>query len=286
MITGADGQLGQALAQVTPKREHVIFASKRDLDITDGRAVAAFFDKHRPEVVIHTAGYTQVDRAETEPENAFRINATAVELLSGHCKTTGTALVHLSTDYVFDGRAKSPYTETDEPNPQTAYGRSKLAGEKAILQSGLEAFAIIRTAWLYSPFGHNFYNTMLALAAAGKPVSVVDDQTGSPTYAGHLAEALFAVAAQLTPENSGLYHYTHTGSTTWYGFARVIFRAYGKKVSLSPVSSGHFSSPQARATRPGYSVLDSQKIQKNFGLEIPTWREGFSACAAQKNTAP
>jgi len=278
LVTGAEGQLGKCLKILVGKSANIIFAGKKELDITDANAVYSFFNNHLPQIVINTAAYTQVDGAESNRELAFLVNAEAVKNLAETCKIFGSKLIHISTDYVFDGKAKLPYKETDIPNPITQYGKSKLAGEKQIIQSSLKEYAIIRTSWLYSNFGHNFYKTMLQLAKIKKEISVVDDQQGCPTYAVDLANALLDIATKLTKENSGIYHFCNTGATTWYGFAIAIFEKKQIAIGVHPIATASF--PTA-AKRPAYSVLDSQKLQEVFHLNIPSWEEGLSECISE-----
>lgn len=275
LVTGAGGQLGQCLQKLVGKSTNVLFAEKKDLDITDVNAVHSFFKKHQPQIVINTAAYTQVDAAESNAELAFLINADAVKNLAETCKIFGSKLIHISTDYVFDGSAKASYKETDFPNPITLYGKSKLTGEKQIIQSALKEYAIVRTSWLYSNFGHNFYKTMLRLAQTKNELSVVNDQQGCPTYAADLAKVLLQVATKLTKENSGIYHFCNAGATTWYDFALAIFEKKQVTIKVNPIATASFPT---EAKRPAYSVLDSRKVQETFRLGIPTWEEGLSEC--------
>ncbi len=279
LVTGADGQLGLAIKKVVGDNLKVVFVAKRDLDITDIDALETMFVKLAPEVVINTAAYTQVDVAESNAEPAYAINAEAVKKLAETCKKFRCKLLHISTDYVFDGSAKAPYKETETTNPITLYGKSKLAGEVFILESGLTDFAIVRTSWLYSNFGHNFYKTMLRLAATKTEISVVEDQQGSPTYVVHLAEALIKIVEKLSSENSGIYHYSNRGATSWYGFAKAIFEGKQLPVKVLPIPTAAF--PTA-AKRPAYSVLDSQKLQDTFQIAIPTWQEGLQECISEE----
>lgn len=272
LITGAEGQLGQAFKNIVNQETTVFYANKSTFDITDKMQMETVFKKLKPSVLINTAAYTQVDAAETNKELSFAINADAVKNLSELCKKYNCALIHLSTDYVFDGSQISPYKETDNTNPVTVYGKSKRAGEQALLDSGLSQFAIIRTSWLYSEFGHNFYKTMLRLAENNKELKVVNDQLGCPTNASELAKALLLVASKLTPENSGVYHYCNGGETTWYGFARAIFEKHKLPVILQALASNEFPTV---AKRPEYSVLDSSKIKSVFDLEILEWKEAL-----------
>ncbi len=268
IVTGGEGQLAQALQQVRSENDQYIFADKNQLDITNREALEVFFEQHRPEVVINTAAYTQVDAAESYPEMAFLVNEIAVKNLIAVCEKHGCKLIHVSTDYVFDGTATQPYKETHATNPVTVYGKSKKAGEEALLNSTLQSYAIVRTSWLYSPFGHNFYKTMLRLAHTKKELSIVNDQIGSPTSALHLAEALLIIAHALQPENAGVYHYCNGGETTWFGFAKAIFEKHNLQLDVKPVTSGEY--PTA-ARRPAYSVLDTEKIKNTFSLEIAHW---------------
>lgn len=269
-ITGSEGQLGLSFRKVAPKNSQILFVSKEALDITDPQQVRLFFDKHQPEVLINTAAYTQVDLAESQTKQAFLINRDAVKILAENCLRYTCKLVHFSTDYVFDGKQKSPYKETDTTQPTTVYGRSKRAGEKALINSGIPNYLIIRTSWLYSEFGNNFFKTMYGLAQEREELRVVNDQTGCPTYAPDLAAAVLRLLPQLQANNSGIYHYCLSGETTWYEFATAIFKENYLQVKTLPITSKEYPTP---ATRPTYSVLDTQKIVRTFGLTIPSWRE-------------
>jgi dTDP-4-dehydrorhamnose reductase len=272
LITGAEGQLGQAFKNIVNRETTVFYANKSTFDITDKMQMETVFKKLKPSVLINTAAYTQVDAAQTNKELSFAINADAVKNISELCKKYNCALIHLSTDYVFDGTHTSPYKETNTTNPVTVYGKSKRAGEQTILDSGLSQFAIIRTSWLYSEFGHNFYKTMLRLAENNIELKVVNDQRGCPTNASELAKALLLVASKLSQKNSGVYHYCNGGETTWYGFARAIFEKHKLPVILQAVASNEFPTV---AKRPEYSVLDSSKIKSVFDLEILEWKEAL-----------
>lgn len=269
LVTGANGQLGQALKKNAKSPNSLHFTDSSSFNITNKTQMKAVFEKVQPKVIINTAAYTQVDKAETETDQAFHINSDAVKNLSELCGKYKCALIHLSTDYVFDGKQTTPYKETDTTNPITVYGKSKRAGEQAIFDSGLKNFAIIRTSWLYSEFGQNFYKTMLRLAESHSEIKVVNDQRGCPTNANELAKALLEVALKINSENSGVYHYSNEGETTWFGFAKAIFHKYNYAVNVHPVSTSEFPT---KAQRPAYSVLDTTKIKKTFNLEIPTWR--------------
>ncbi|HLU51454.1 MAG TPA: dTDP-4-dehydrorhamnose reductase [Flavobacteriaceae bacterium] len=270
VITGAGGQLALSFEKIVGSSSDFLFLSKDQLDITDKNAVALFFKENTPKILINTAGYTQVDKAEIESEKAFRINAEGVKNLAESCVEHGCKLIHFSTDYVFDGKANTPYKESDHPNPQTVYGQSKWAGEQAILESGLQEFAIIRTSWLYSEYGHNFYKTMLRLGETHTSLKVVNDQQGCPSYAPDLAQTVLEILPKLNTLTSGIYHFCNHGSTTWYDFVKAIFEEKNIKIDITPIATKDY--PTA-AQRPLYSVLDTRKIIRTFGIQIPDWRD-------------
>ncbi len=278
LVTGGEGQLARAIQKAAADNPKIVLVSRKDLDITDREAMHSYLKKHTPEVLINTAAYTQVDAAESNGDMAYDINAEAVKNIAEACKEHNCKLIHISTDYIFDGNAKTPYKESQKTNPITLYGKSKLAGENYIFESGLTDFAIVRTSWLYSNFGHNFYKTMLRLVTSKTEISVVDDQLGSPTYAVHLAEALLTIAGKLSSENAGVYHYSNTGETSWFGFAKAIFE--GKQLPVTVLSIPTTAFPTA-AKRPTYSVMDSQKLQDTFHIKIPTWQQGLKTCISE-----
>jgi dTDP-4-dehydrorhamnose reductase len=267
IVTGAEGQLAQALQNQQFDAE-VLFLNKTEFDLSDFDQMEAVFVKYKPTLIINTAAYTKVDDAETNLKTATTVNATGVGLLAALCSVYNSKLIHISTDYVFDGEKGSPYVEEDKTNPQTVYGYSKLAGENMILNADLPVYSIIRTSWLYSQYGHNFYKTMLRLAETKKELNVVNDQTGCPTNANDLAQAIAKIVPQLNEKNSGIYHFSNAGATTWYGFAQAIFKKHHIDIKVNPVTSEQF--PTA-AKRPRYSVLDFSKIKTTFGLEIEDW---------------
>ena len=271
IVTGAEGQLAQALKNQKFDAE-VLFLSKADFDLSDFDQMDLVFNKYRPTLLINTAAYTQVDEAEKNQEAATAINTTGVGYLASLCYAHDCKLIHISTDYVFDGEKKSPYLEEDIPNPKTVYGWTKYFGEKMIISSQLPVFAIIRTSWLYSQYGNNFYKSMLRLAETKNELQVVDDQTGCPTNANDLAEALVKISTQLNPENTGIYHFSNSGAATWYDFAQAIFKKHHKNIIVKPVTSEQF--PTA-AKRPRYSVLDHSKIESTFSLNIRSWQEAL-----------
>ena len=263
-VTGKQGQLGRALQQVLP---HALFTDRTMVDITNPDAVARFVDTHEITTIINCAAYTAVDQAETDQESAYLINQYGPKYLA----KTGAALIHISTDYVFDGKHSCPYKTTDKAAPRSIYGKSKYAGEQEVLHHASTG-VVMRTAWLYAPWGHNFVNTMLRLGRERKQISVVCDQLGSPTYACDVAEAIVTVREQLQPEHAGIYHYTNSGYGSWFEFAQTIMYEASLSCQVMPLTSMQY--PTA-APRPAYSVLDSTKIAAEFGLMIPRWKDGL-----------
>ncbi len=277
LITGANGQLGRECRQLesTFSQHTFFFTDVEELDICDESAVYQRMDELRPDVVINGAAYTAVDKAESEPELAFRINAEAVGYLAGACKKYAAFLIHVSTDYVFDGSSKTPYKPNDPASPVSVYAASKRAGEEGVLLAGGPAL-IVRTSWLYSSFGHNFVKTMLRLGREKGEVRVVNDQLGSPTYAADLARALLTALPRLSGiEGVAIHHYANTGKISWYDFAREIFKQSNIPCKVVPVSSAEFPTP---VKRPAYSVLDTTSFSQTFDLSIPDWKTALQSC--------
>lgn len=271
LVTGATGQLGQAMQDIhgTYSSLDFIFADRGTLDITNEEWLSHYLDVHQPDVIINTAAYTAVDKAENDKEAAFLVNEKGVAHIALACKARNIQLLHISTDYVFDGTATAPYQETDPVNPQTVYGKSKLAGERMLQEISPAEYYIIRTSWLYSKNGHNFYNTMLRLAREGKEISVVDDQWGSPTLASDLAQVLIHIVLTGNASNNGIYHYSGEGECTWYAFAKAILeKYYPNGYILKPVNTDQYPTD---ASRPVYSVLNKRTIKQAFNLEISDW---------------
>lgn len=268
LVTGADGQLGQCLKQVasTYPQYVFLFENRASLDITRKEKVQDFFSEHRPDFCINTAAYTAVDKAETEPETARKINVEGVKNLVSTCLLHHTVLVQISTDYVFDGKQNTPYKETDPPNPINVYGQTKWEAEQWITQH-LKKFYIVRASWLYSPYRNNFVKTMLRLAREKSEIKVVNDQVGTPTHGVLLADTLLKIINAAIPY--GCYHYGHQGQTTWWGFAHEVLQNQEKKVKLTPVLTSEFSAP---APRPLYSVLDHSLLQKHLTFDNPDWQ--------------
>lgn len=279
LVTGASGQLGSEIKAASGHYSgyEFIFTDTDNLDITDAEVVNDFIVKNQPDWIINCAAYNFVDKAETDSENAFRINASAVKNLAESIRGTETRLIHVSTDYVFDGSSNTPYNENSEVNPQSVYGKSKLEGEKfALLHNGT---MVIRTSWLYSSVGNNFVKTMLRLGKEKESVNVVFDQAGTPTYAADLAEAILYIVSRVIRNQiafvAGTYHYSNEGVCSWYDFATEIFLEAGLKCKVNPILSKDFSST---VKRPFYSVLDKTKIKEDYGLEIPHWRSSLKKC--------
>lgn len=280
VVTGSSGQLGmefQLLTLLYPDFQFH-FYSKSEWDIEDGLKAEEVFQNLAPYCLINCAAYTQVEKAEDEPELAYRINGDACETLALACNKHNVLLVHISTDYVFDGSQKTPYSETSATHPLNVYGKSKRMGEEKI-ELHAERFIILRTSWLYSTFGNNFFKTMLRLSAEKEELRVVSDQFSSPTYARFLAHDLLTWLEKISSEEisfqSGIYHYAQTGETSWCGFAREIMANAGLSIPVHAVRSSDFPT---KAIRPSYSTLQTTKFTSASGIDIPSWREGVVSC--------
>ena len=277
LVTGANGQLGNELRVIAPEYAgfKFLFVTKEELAIENNEAVSNYFTVHHINYCINCAAYTAVDKAEVEKENAFLINATAVGNLAEVCKKQNVQLIHVSTDYVFDGTSKQPYKETDKTNPVSIYGKSKLQGEEWALQNNPSCI-IIRTSWLYASFKNNFVKTMLRLMKEKESINIVSDQFGCPTYAADLAAAIMQIiTSNKSNKNPGIYHYTNAGITNWYEFAVAIKKTTGSTCIVNPISTAEY--PTA-AKRPAYSVLDTTRITSTFGLTIPAWEDSLQKC--------
>jgi len=286
LVTGAKGQLGQSIGFIANKYPNIqfVYTDFQEMDITNIENCQAVFAKHQPHFCINTAAYTAVDKAESESDKAHLINAVGPENLAKVCKEFDTILVHISTDFIFDGTSKVPYLETDIPNPKSIYGQTKLDGELAI-QKNWEKYFIVRTSWVYSQFANNFMKTMLRLASERDSLSVVNDQIGTPTYAVDLAEVLLKIIqschAQLvsaSPINFGVYNFSNEGDCSWYDFAAAIFHQKGILIDLQPIPTSAYPTP---AKRPSYSVLDKSKIKNTFNLKINDWKTSLQSCLNQ-----
>jgi dTDP-4-dehydrorhamnose reductase len=282
LVTGANGQLGQELQQLAPSfpQYDFIFLSKEELPIHDAKLVNSFFAKNNLSYLVNCAAYTAVDKAESEKELAYLMNAEAVGILAKACREHNTSFIHISTDYVFDGSATTPYKEDATPNPQSVYGASKLEGEKQAMQANPSS-VIIRTSWVYSSFGKNFVKTMLKLMSEREVLNVVSDQVGSPTYAADLAEAIMGIVRH-DQSQGGVYHYSNDGIISWYDFAVAIKELSGNTCKVNPIPSSQYPTP---AKRPAYSVFDKTKISGEFGIVLKDWKKSLEVCI-QKLSEP
>ena len=273
LVVGANGQLGNELKLLL--QEKAVYVDKDELDITNKQAVVDFCAQHSFEAIINCAAYTAVDKAESDEKLAELINVDGPR----HLAESGVPMIHISTDYVFDGTNCKPYVEEDKPNPQTVYGRTKLAGEKAVLETA-ETALVIRTAWLYSTFGHNFVKTMRQLGQDRDCLNVVFDQVGTPTYAADLAQAIVDILPQIKKGMKGLYHFSNEGVCSWYDFALAIMAQSDLKCQVLPIESKDYPTP---AKRPSYSVLNKAKIKHDFGIKINNWAVSLAECVEKLN---
>jgi dTDP-4-dehydrorhamnose reductase len=276
LITGSNGQLGQALHAILG--DEGIYVDRDALDICDLAQVEGFLEKHQPKFLLNCAAYTAVDRAEGDEEQARLVNTVGPENLAKACARFDISLIHVSTDYVFDGTNYRPYNEDEPTNPQSVYGVTKLAGEQAVLREA-KTVAIVRTAWLYSTTGNNFVRTMQRLGRERGALNVVADQIGSPTYAPDLAQALLAVAQKLTPGTKEVFHFTNEGVASWYDFAVAIMALSQIDCTVTPIPSSAYPTP---AKRPFYSVLNKAKIKEFSGITIRHWREALVDCLSNE----
>jgi dTDP-4-dehydrorhamnose reductase len=282
IVTGKNGQLGWELEQLSAKYLHsfrFLFTDKKELDLGTPASIPSFFEKQPPAYFINCAAYTAVDKAETDQETAFTINAESVGVIAQQCRQHGCTLITISTDYVFDGKADEPYQPATETNPVNYYGYTKWIGEKLALENN-EHTLVIRTSWVYSEHGNNFVKTMLRLMKERKEVKVVSDQVGSPTSATDLAEAIMQII--LSQENGnrkyGIYHYTNEGVLSWYDFALAIRTISGSACEILPQPSSAYPTP---AKRPAYSVMDTSAIVRDFGVSLPNWEKSLAKCLAK-----
>ena len=280
LVTGANGQVGKELKDLSDSFQQFdfVFLSRADMPINHFELVRNFFISLKPSYCINCAAYTAVDRAEEEKEKAFQVNAEAAGVLAAICKKHATKLIHISTDYVFNGNASVPYTEDSPADPKSVYGASKLEGEKQALALNPEVI-IIRSSWLYSSYGKNFVKTMMRLMQERNEISVVDDQVGSPTYAADLAELILQIITNSELESSnwvpGIYHFSNEGIINWYEFGKAIKEITDSSCVIKPISTKEY--PTA-AKRPAYSVLDKSKIQKTFNLQLKDWKTSLKSC--------
>jgi dTDP-4-dehydrorhamnose reductase len=278
LVIGADGQLGKCLSSICERLDGmVLFTSRKDLDITDRDSIKNNIENFQPTHIVNCAAYTAVDKAEEEEKLAFDINEKGVKNIILESESLQSKIIHISTDYVFDGDAKSPYKETDKINPQSVYGRSKAAGEAQLATLASDRSIIIRTSWLYSEFGHNFLKTMLRLGAERDSLNVVDDQKGIPTYAKDLAAAIIKLI-NLNPslgKQPLLLHFSNSGESNWFEFAREIMHLSHKECEIMPIPTSSF--PTA-AKRPAYSVLDCSKFEDLLAYRFRPWQAAVKEC--------
>lgn len=282
LVTGSKGQLGTELHLMMPEypQHQFTFTDYTDLDITNAGAVQSFLAAHHFEYIINCAAYTAVDKAESDMENAFRLNAEAVGVLAKAAQEHGTRLIHISTDFVFDGRKHTPYLEEDAPLPLNIYGKSKWRGEEICLEEN-PASLILRTSWLYSPFGNNFVKTMQRLGSERKELGVISDQIGTPTYAFDLARCILQIIAQPEKQAGGIYHYSNEGVCSWYDFAVAVMDMSGLKCTVKPLETSEYPTP---AKRGHYTVLNKKKIKQTFGITIPHWHHSLRECIHRMKT--
>jgi len=272
LVTGANGQLGQCLRAISLTEPTIkfTFVNSKELDITKKEDLTSFFNKTDFDFCVNCAAYTAVDKAESDEDMAKEVNVLGAQYLAEACLGTNTKLIHISTDFVFDGASNIPYTEAHETNPLSVYGKTKLEGEIAIT-SVLTEYFILRTSWLYSEFGNNFMKTMLRLSTERSELGIISDQIGSPTYAKDLAK----VVVHIIKSNSnqfGLYHYSNEGVASWYDFAKAIFDITNTKMVTNAIPTLAYPTP---AIRPPFSVMDKTKLKKNLEIEIPYWRDSL-----------
>lgn len=289
IVTGSKGMLARDMIPVLKENHEVLEFSKELLDITDLSKIEKILGNEKPDVLINCAAYTAVDRAESESEKAYLLNAKGPEILAKACHKAGARLVHVSTDFVFDGKTPRPYKEDDKVNPIGVYGKSKLEGENAI-RSSMENYVIVRTSWLYGQGGESFPEKILAKASAVESLEVVFDQVGSPTYAVDLARAV----GRLLPAPPGMYHFSNEGVASWYDFAHAVIEAFKKRKAefklkaIKPVLTEQYLDPSSgrvpRAPRPAYSVLDKAKYKRITGTDIPHWLDAIERYAERKTS--
>ncbi|MFV0521296.1 MAG: dTDP-4-dehydrorhamnose reductase [Mangrovibacterium sp.] len=277
LVIGSNGQLGSELKYLSNQESsfEFLFTDVQELDATDFQALKRYCDNNQPDFIVNCAAYTAVDIAETDADLAELINVSIPKYIGSIAKISKTKVIHVSTDYVFDGTACVPYTEDDLVGPNSVYGKTKLNGEIALIKENPEA-VIIRTSWLYSAFGKNFVKTMLKLGEEREKLSVISDQIGTPTYALDLAQTILEIIKQ-TEDNwhPGIYHYSNEGVASWYDFAKQIHEIGKISCTVFPIETKDYPTP---AQRPSYSVLNKSKIKNTYGIEIPYWRDSLKAC--------
>lgn len=276
LITGANGQLGNEIRRIANIDElnSYIFTDIQDLDIADLNAICNFVEINKPDFIINCAAYTAVDKAEDNIALCTKINCEAVKNIANAAKANGAKVIHVSTDYVYGGNAKKPYSESDETNPKSVYGITKLNGEKRLLEILPNDSVIIRTSWLYSTYGNNFVKTMIQLGKERESVNVVGDQQGTPTYARDLAKVIIAIA-EAKEFVAGIFNYSNEGECSWFDFACEIHHYAGIKCNVNAITTDEYPT---KAQRPAYSVMDKSKIKRTYGIDIPEWKKSLKDC--------
>jgi len=282
LIIGKNGQLGQSIKKIISLgniKDEYSFVGRSELDLGDSENITTYFNQNRFNIVINCAAYTAVDKAESEHGLSNQVNHLAVKQIAEIVKQQGAKLIHISTDYVFDGKNYKPYTEDDKTNPQNIYGSTKLAGEKSIQEVMTTDATIIRTGWLYSEFGNNFVKTMLKLGFDNKEIKVIFDQIGAPTYASDLAQAIIGIIKSNQFQNkkqpTQIFHYSNEGVCSWYDFAKSIFNIENMDCNIIPIEGKEWKMP---AKRPYYAALNKNKFKNTFDIEIPYWRDSLYVC--------
>lgn len=279
LVTGSNGQLGSEIHELSTHYPYQFFFTDRSqLDISDEKAIEQFVITHNINAIINCAAYTAVDKAESECEKAYDINANAVKTLALLSKKYATTLIHISTDYVFDGMHFQPYTEKHTTKPLSVYGKSKCAGEKTLLEINPAHAIIIRTSWVYSAYGNNFVKTMLRLTKEREALNVIYDQIGTPTYAKDLAYTILEILPKIDNKMVEIYHYSNEGVTSWYDFAKEIISFANFTCKIEPITTDNYPLP---AKRPYYSLLNKSKIKQTFGITIPHWKESLNICLSK-----
>jgi dTDP-4-dehydrorhamnose reductase len=284
-VIGGEGQIARSLREIAPRRDNIVFGfgARPDVDLLRPASIAKALADFRPDLVVNPAAYTAVDKAESEPDQAFAVNRDGARAVASAAADRGVPVIHLSTDYVFDGKKKGPYSEIDPVSPQGVYGRSKLEGELAVAEAHPKHI-VLRTSWVYAPFGSNFVRTMLRLTAERDRLQVVDDQSGCPTYAPDIAEAIIAIARKWAGSDwhskyAGVTHMAGPDVRTWCGFAREIVQRAGERggrlIPVDPISTSDYPTP---ATRPANSCLSSERLQAVFGLRLPPLTSSLDDC--------
>ena len=279
LVTGSKGQLGSELQEEVSKvslpDSHFFFTDKDELDISDQTEIKNFVETNHIDTIINCAAYTAVDKAEEDEISADKINHLAVRYLAEISKSNNIRLVHISTDYVFDGTNHKPYIESDMTNPNAVYGKTKLDGEKAMIDINPDNAIIIRTSWVYSSYGANFVKTMLRLGEDRDTLGVIFDQVGTPTYAKDLAQTILNILPKIENNNVEIYHYSNEGVCSWYDFSKTIFELSDINCQVNPIETTEYPTP---AKRPHYSLLNKAKIKEDFNIDIPYWKSSVREC--------